>query len=166
MTIRRFAAATRLMLAASAALMLAFAPATPAWAMAVFIEANPNTIEAGGSVSLRASCDDNSAPATAESEAFGTVTLQPQFGFLTGAVTVPADRAAEDYVVRLRCPDGASATVTLHVLSRNRPSRGPATGFGGTAGFDPTNLLIVGGLAAIVVAAVLAVTGLRRRGAG
>jgi len=129
----------------------------------VFVEANPSTVESGSSVSIRASCPDNTAAATVVSPAFGAVTVQPQFGFLTATATVPANRLAGDYEVRLTCPGGTSATSTLHVVNRNRPSRGPATGLGGTAGPDPSRLLIVGGLVAICLAAVLGVMATRRR---
>jgi hypothetical protein len=128
----------------------------------VFVEANPSTVEAGSAVSIRASCPNNTAAATVESPAFGTVTVSPEFGFLTATATVPADRAAGSYAVRLLCPGGMSALATLHVVNRNRPSRGPATGFGGTAGIDPAMLLIAGGLVAIALAAGLGIVAARR----
>jgi len=143
-----------------AAMLLLALTAQPA---DTFVETNPSTVQAGSTVSIRASCPDNTVAATAESEAFGTVELRPEFGFLTGTVTVPASRPADDYLVRLRCPGGMTATTTLHVLNQVRPTRGPDTGFGGTAGSDPSRLLITGGLIAIAVAGGLGLLTRRRR---
>lgn len=137
--------------------------AAPARAAGEFVEVNPETVQAGYLVGIRANCDDNTKPATVESEAFGEVTVRPQYDFLTAAVTVPADTDARRYTVRVRCPSGRSASTRLNVLASGRPSRGPATGFGGTAGADSGPLLITGGLAAIAAAAVLGVVTLRRR---
>jgi hypothetical protein len=128
----------------------------------VFVEANPSTVEAGSEVSIRASCPDNTVEASVDSPAFGTVTVRPEFGFLTASATVPADRAAGSYDVRLQCPGGTSSRTTLNVVNRNRPSRGPATGLGGTAGTDPSRWLIVGGLVAIGLAAALGILARRR----
>ena len=56
----------------------------------VFVQVNPSTAEPGFLVGLKASCTDNTLPATVESPAFGTVTVQPQGGLLTAAAMVPA----------------------------------------------------------------------------
>ncbi|WP_326554216.1 hypothetical protein [Micromonospora sp. NBC_01813] len=163
----------RSLAAAGAGLTVAVAGAvlvaTPAQAADVFVDLNPSTVESGYLVGIRASCTDNTAPATVESDAFGTVEVRPQFDELTAAVTVPAGTEAGSYRVRLTCPDDRSATTTLYVLDPNRPSRGPATGFGGTAGGlgsggpDAGALLAGVGAAALAAGAVLGVLTLRRR---
>jgi hypothetical protein len=149
--------------AAALALGGVLLPAAPASAAAVFVELNPSTVPAGEQLGLRASCEDNLKPATATSPAFGTVTLNPRYGFLTATVRVPARTDAGDYLVRLNCPDKTSASATLHVVARDRPTRGPATGFGGTAADDTGPWLITGGVAAMVVGAGLGVLTVRRR---
>ena len=139
--------------------------AAPAHAAAVFVELNPSTVPAGDKVGLRASCEDNLAAATVTSDAFdGAVTVRPRYGFLTATVTVPAGTRADDYRVRLRCADGEQATATLHVVARDRPARGPATGFGGSSGPDAlSGVLVAGGLAAIAGGGVRGALNLRRR---
>ncbi|GAA4696460.1 hypothetical protein [Phytohabitans rumicis] len=137
--------------------------AAPARAAAIYVELSPETVQAGYLVGIRASCDDNSQPATVESDAFGEVKVYPQFEVLTAAVTVPADKDARRYTVRLRCAGGETATARLNVLASGQPSEGPATGFGGMADDGSRGLLVGGGLVAIAVAAVLGVVTLRRR---
>jgi hypothetical protein len=129
----------------------------------VFVEVNPSTAEPGTLVGIRASCPDNSAPATVESEAFGQVAVRPQFEFLTAAVTVPDGTEAARYEVALNCPGGSTATTSLRVLGVTRPSSGPATGFGGTAGDNLGTLLLVAGMALVAGGAALGVLRLRRR---
>jgi hypothetical protein len=157
--------------AAVAALALAFPVvllgSSPAHAAAVFVESNPSTVPAGDEIGLRASCDDNLRAAVVTADPFGRVTVSPRYGFLTATVRVPATTKAGDFRVRLRCPDGASATTTLHVVARDRPTRGPATGGGGTAGTAGTvPVLIGGGFAAMAAGLVLGVLALRRRQTG
>lgn len=136
--------------------------ATPARAAAVFVETNPSTVPVSERLAVRASCPDNLAPAVVSSDAFGTVTVNPEYGFLTATVTVPADTPVGDHRVRLTCPGGASASSVLHVVARDRPSQGPATGFGGTAG-NSGPALIGAGLAALAAGVGLGVVSLRRR---
>ncbi len=139
--------------------------AAPAHAAAVFVELNPSTVPAGEEVGLRARCDDNLTAATVTSDAFtGKVTVRPRYGFLTATVTVPARTRPDDYRVRLTCAGGESATATLHVVARDRPARGPATGFGGSAGAGTMPaVLVTGGLVAIGGGGLLGVLTLRRR---
>jgi hypothetical protein len=139
------------------------AGAAPAQAAAVFVETNPSTVRAGDEIGLRASCTDNLASATVTSDVFGTVTVKPSFGFLTATTRVPATTDPGDYRVSLRCPDGQTAASMLHVVARVEPTRGPATGGGGTAPGRSAPLMIGGGLAAIAAGLVLAVVSLRRR---
>lgn len=141
-------------------------PAATAARSAVFVESNPSTVPAGDEVGLRASCDDNLTPATVTGDPFGTVTVSPRYGFLTATVRVPAGTKPGDFRLRLRCSDGAGATTTLHVVARDRPARGPATGGGGTAGNAAAPVLIGGGLAAMAGGLLLGVLTLRRRRAG
>ncbi|MEU8659684.1 hypothetical protein AB0C31_23685, partial [Actinoplanes philippinensis] len=73
-----------------AGLACALTGAAPAAAAAVFVELNPSTVRAGDEFALRASCDDNLKSATVRGEPFGSVTVEPEFGFLTATVRVPA----------------------------------------------------------------------------
>jgi hypothetical protein len=156
------AAATALALA----LPVLFIGATPAQAAAIFVETNPSTVPAGDEIGLRASCTDNLAAATVTSDPFGTVTVEPSFGFLTATTRIPAATDPGDYRVNLRCPDGQTATSVLHVVAKVTPTQGPATGFGGAAPGGSAPMMIGGGLAAIAAGLVLAVMSLRRRRLG
>lgn len=132
------------------------APAAPAHAADVFVDLNPSTVEAGYMVGIQASCPSDTAPATVESEAFGTVTAHPQHDLLTATATVSDTARARGYRVRLVCADGHEATTTLYVVTGIRPKLGPATGFGGTAGGDPlARWLVVGGLAMVAAGVLL-----------
>ncbi|WP_435153435.1 hypothetical protein [Micromonospora aurantiaca (nom. illeg.)] len=137
-----------------AAFVLATAPPARA-GESVFIEVTPNSVQAGSRVSLRAGCDNsNNRQAQVTSDAFGRVTLRPDNGFLTGSVTVPGNKAPGDYPVNLDCSNGNTASTMLTVLNMAQPSKGPATGGGGTAGSRGTgSLLLVGGLVAVAVVA-------------
>ncbi|MFR9779437.1 hypothetical protein ACL02O_25695 [Micromonospora sp. MS34] len=127
----------------------------------VFVEVTPNSAQAGTRVSIRASCDNNDRQAQVTSDAFGRVMLRPDNGFLTGAVTIPGNKAPGDYPVDLKCSNGRTASTTLTVLNMAQPSKGPATGGGGTAGGRGAgSLLLVGGLVAV---AVVAGVGARRK---
>jgi hypothetical protein len=146
----------------------------------VFVEVTPTTVDAGFLVGIRASCGGGSDPATVESGAFGKVTVHPQNGFLTAAATVPIGQRAGYYTVRLSCQNGQSATTRLGVIDRNGvaptspsaapttqfPSRGPATGFGGTAGGHSAMLLVTGGLVALGASLCLGLVTVRRRRTG
>ncbi|MEU4568309.1 hypothetical protein [Micromonospora sp. NPDC023956] len=159
---------------------------TPAYAGEnVFVEVRPSTVQAGSRVDLRASCDrNNDRQAEVTSDAFGRVVLRPHdqrwggnapnsdapdanradSGFLTGAVTVPPGTAPGDYPVELRCPNGNRASTVLTVLNMSQPSKGPATGGGGTAGGRGMgSLLLAGGLVTAAVVAGLGLFGSRRR---
>ncbi|MEU1751557.1 hypothetical protein ABZ436_02690 [Micromonospora matsumotoense] len=140
--------------------------ATPARAGEnTFVEVTPNSAQAGTRVTVRANCDNaNNQQATVHSDAFGRVVLRPDNGFLTGAVTIPGNKQAGDYPVDLRCANGNTASAMLTVLNMAQPSKGPATGGGGTAGDrGPGSLLLVGGLAVVAVVAGLGVFGGNRR---
>lgn len=170
---RRAAAVPVVVLAATGALLFA----APARAADVYVQLTPSTVEAGYLVGIRASCRSNWHPATVESEAFGSVTVHPQDGFLTGTATVPAQTRSGTYRVKLHCPEGPSASTMLTVTAarhsphpqpppRPNPSRGPATGFGGTAGGpDVGALLLPGGLGLTVAGLSLAMVATRRRSA-
>ncbi|WP_213450534.1 hypothetical protein [Rhizomonospora bruguierae] len=132
----------------------------------VFVEVTPSTAQVGRLVGIRAGCPENGKPATVSSTVFGQITVHPQDGFLTATATVPQSARAGDYVLRLRCPGGRSATTRLHVLDSGRPTRGPATGFGGMAhGGPPPGLLLAGG-GAVAIAAGLWIGRRRRPSAG
>jgi hypothetical protein len=142
--------------------LFAEAPAAQA-AASVFLETNPSTVPAGNEVALRASCDDNLKSATVNSGLFGSVTVSPVFGFLTATATVPSSTRAGDYKLDLHCPDGKTASTTLHVVAKVQPTQGPATGGGGMAPGRNAPVLIGGGLAVIAAALVLGLLTLRRR---
>lgn len=139
------------------------ATATPAQAADLFVRVTPSTVQAGGQVGIEASCNSNMLPAMVESPAFGTVTVQPQNGTLTGAAMVPADTPVDSYRVQLTCPDGRTAATRLNVVAATMPSRGPATGFGGAAGEATEGALLTGGIAAAIAGAVVAISAHRRR---
>ena len=153
--------------AALAALVLGlptlFLDASTARAAAIFVETNPSTVRAGDQVGLRASCDDNLTSATVNSALFGTVTVRPEYGFLTATAHVPSGARPGDYRVDLHCPDAKTASTTLHVVAKVEPSHGPATGGGGTAAGRDAPLLIGTGLLMLAAGAALGVVSLRRR---
>ncbi|MFI7541415.1 hypothetical protein [Actinoplanes sp. NPDC049599] len=154
--------------AALAALVLAvpvvLADDSPARAASVFVETNPSTVRAGDEIGIRASCDDNLKAATVTSAPTGAIIVSPRYGFLTATARVPTTTDPDDYEVSLECPDGKTATTTLHVVLKVEPARGPATGGGGTAGGGPAPILIGGGLTALAAGLALSVLALRRRG--
>ncbi|MGC4789898.1 hypothetical protein ACLQ22_18940 [Micromonospora sp. DT178] len=128
----------------------------------VFVEVSPSTVEPGFLVGIRANCRDNSVPATVVSDAFGRVQVQPQNGSLTAAPMVRERTRPGNYRIKLECRDGETASTMLQVVKAVKPSRGPATGFGGGAGGVTGGLLLPGGLALIVTGIVLAVRAARR----
>ncbi|MFY1599212.1 hypothetical protein [Micromonospora sp. WMMD737] len=128
----------------------------------VFVEVSPSTVEPGFLVGIRASCQDNSVPATVVSDAFGRVQVQPQGSTLTAAPMVRERTRPGNYRIKLECRDGETASTMLQVVKAVKPSRGPATGFGGGAGGVTGGLLLPGGLALIVTGIVLAVRSARR----
>ncbi|MBQ1024184.1 hypothetical protein KBX00_07340 [Micromonospora sp. C95] len=130
----------------------------------VFVEVSPSMVEPGHLVGLRASCHDNSVGAIVVSDAFGRVAVQPQRGLLTGTAMVKERVLPGNYRVKLECRGGETASTMIQVVRQLKPSRGPATGFGGGAGNITANLLLPGGLALTVTGMVLWVTATRRRG--
>ena len=128
----------------------------------VFVEVTPSTVQPGFLVGIRASCRDNSVPATVVSDAFGRVQVQPQRGLLTASPMVRDRTRPGNYRVKLECPSGQTASTMLQVVKAVQPSRGPATGFGGTAGTGLGGLLVPAGLALTVAGAVVGVAAARR----
>jgi hypothetical protein len=133
-----------------------------------FVEVTPNSAPAGSRVNIKASCDnDNNRQATVHSDAFGRVMLKPDNGFLTGSVTIPGNKEPGDFPVDLRCENGQTASTMLTVLNMASPSKGPATGGGGTAGGRGIgSLLVLGGVAMVAAAVALGMSGSRRRTTG
>jgi hypothetical protein len=164
--VRKVAVAALAVATSVAAGAVALGPAGPAWASVeeVFLEVAPSTVQAGMQVQIRAKCGDTPQRATVSSRAFPDVRLEPPAGstIMTGHATVPTSTRPDTYQVRLRCTDGAFATVDLHVIDMARPSLAPATGGGGTAGGQHAALWMVGGGAA-AFAAGLGLLLLRRR---
>lgn len=131
----------------------------------VFVEVSPSTVQPGYLVGIRASCRDNSVGATVVSDAFGAVGVQPQGGVLTAAPMVRERTRPGNYRVKLECRDGETASTMLQVVKTvpsPHPSRGPATGFGGSAGGVTGRLLLPSGAALTVAGLVIAVVALRR----
>ncbi|SCL32832.1 hypothetical protein GA0070616_4565 [Micromonospora nigra] len=132
----------------------------------VFVEVSPSMVEPGYLVGLRASCRDNSVGATVVSDAFGRVAVYPQRGLLTGTAQVHERTLPGNYRVKLECRGGETASTMVQVVRQVKPSRGPATGFGGAAGGVTGGLLVPGGLALTITGVVLGVAASRRsRGA-
>ncbi|MEU5911946.1 hypothetical protein [Micromonospora sp. NPDC047527] len=130
----------------------------------VFVEVSPSTVQPGYLVGIRASCRDNSVGATVVSDAFGAIGVQPQRGVLTAAPMVRERTRPGNYRVKLECRDGETASTMLQVVKKvpDKPSRGPATGFGGTSGGMTGKLLLPGGAALTIAGLVVAVLALRR----
>lgn len=160
---RRTIGAAALLPATLLAALLAVPPPPAGAAQGVFVEVNPNTIQAGFQVGIHASCGEDLNPASVKSGAFGEITLTPSQGsrYLTGSATVPSNTRAGEYKVDLKCANGATASAELFVLGMARPTRGPATGGGGTASatIDPGDsapaLLAGAGLAALAAGTIL-----------
>lgn len=137
---------------------------TPMQSGNAFVEVTPNTAQPGTRVNIRASCDQgNNNQATVDSQAFGRVVVRPNNGFLTGAVTIPGNRAPGTFDVNLNCPNGNTAHTMLTVVNMSKPTQGPATGGGGTAGGFGGPLVLAGGLAVIVLGGGLWLLSARRR---
>ncbi|MET7471011.1 hypothetical protein ACFYON_20715 [Micromonospora sp. NPDC005686] len=143
----------------------------------IFVEVTPGTVSPGYLVGIRASCRDNFVPAIATSDAFGKIQVQPQRGLLTASPMVHERTRPGNYRVKLECPGGETASTMLQVIKQGQPtrqpnrpshlpSRGPATGFGGTAGPGLGGLLVPVGLAVTVVGAGLGVAASRRQARG
>ncbi|RZT77524.1 hypothetical protein EV382_0673 [Micromonospora violae] len=130
----------------------------------IFVEVSPSTVQPGYLVGIRASCRDNSVGATVVSDAFGAIGVQPQRGVLTAAPMVRERTRPGNYRVKLECRDGETASTMLQVVKKIpvHPSRGPATGFGGSAGGMTGKLLLPVGAAVTISGLVLAVVALRR----
>jgi len=147
-------------------LFVLFLGPTPAHAAAIYLEINPSTVPVGDQVGLRASCTDNLKSASVTSGLFGTVPVTPEFGLLTATVTVPAGTKPGDYKIDLHCPDGKTASATLHVVAKVEPAQGPATGGGGMAPGRYAPMLIGSGLAIFLAGLALGIVSLRRRRIG
>ncbi|MGC4759615.1 hypothetical protein [Micromonospora trifolii] len=136
----------------------------PTPAVDIFVEVSPSTVQPGYLVGIRASCRDNSVGATVVSDAFGAVGVQPQRGVLTAAPMVRERTRPGNYRVKLECRDGETASTMLQVVKKVpvQPSRGPATGFGGSTGGMTGTLLLPGGAALIITGLIVAVMAFRR----
>lgn len=141
----------------------------PAYADGEYLRVTPSTIQAGFQVEIDAFCGDTVNPARVESEAFGVVTITPQTDSRTGKVThrgtatIPNDKKAKAYPVKLSCPSNQTATTTLHVVGFNLRSRGPHTGGGALANSNGGNMMIGVGSAVAGAGALLFVIARRRR---
>lgn len=132
----------------------------------VFVEVSPSTVKAGYLVWIRASCRDNSIPANVWSDAFGRVQVKPDNGLLTATAMVRERTLPGSYRVKLECRGGETATTMLQVVKSVTPSRGPATGFGGSGSSFSAELLLPVGVGLTVAGLVVWLVSLRRlRGA-
>ncbi|GIJ77646.1 hypothetical protein [Micromonospora phaseoli] len=145
--------------------------AAPQPGPSVFVEVSPSMVEPGHLVGLRASCHDNSVGAIVVSDAFGRVAVQSQRGLLTGTAMVKERVLPGNYRVKLECRGGETASTMVQVVRQvkpstrpPKPSRGPATGFGGGADGVLAGLLLPGGLALTLTGMVVWVAAARRRG--
>ena len=137
----------------------------PAQAASVWIQVKPSSVLAGYQVTITASCQDNTNPATVKSTVFGTVTVSPYNGILSATVTVPAATREGGYDVTLTCKTGSSAITTLWIIEQTETQAppvsgsGPHTGGGFLATGDrDTGALLTGSVALLVVGAGLGVT--------
>jgi len=144
-------------------LSVVFLGAVPAQAASIFVETNPSTARPGDEIGIRASCTDNLTAGTVTGGPFGTVTVAPRYGFLTATARIPTTTKTGTYTLALTCHDKKTATGDLHVVAKVEPSRGPATGGGGTAAGRSSPMLIGGGLTAIVLGAALGLASFLRR---
>lgn len=162
-----------IVLAVVAAVLLA----GPAYAQNVFVQVDPSTAPAGSRVNVSANCDDpTDRQAIVQSDAFGRLVVMRNEdrilaspspnggdGILTGSVVIPGSKAAGDYTVTLECNNGNTATTTLTVTNMSQPTKGPATGGGGTAGIGLGPLILAGGVTMIALGAGLGLVGVRRK---
>lgn len=162
--------------AVALAVVAAVLLAAPAYAGNAFVEVSPSTAQAGTRVNIRASCDNpNDRQAIVQSDAFGRViVMRPQDrilssaspggqGVLTGSVVIPGSKEPGTYGVNLECDNGNTASTTLTVVNMSQPTRGPATGGGGTAGLPLGPLILAGGVTMIALGAGLGLVGIRRK---
>jgi hypothetical protein len=158
------------------ALVAAVLLAGPAYAANVFVEVSPSTATAGSRVNIRANCNDpTDRQAIVQSDAFGRVVVMREQdrilstasptgdGVLTGSVVIPGSKEPGTFQVNLECGNGNTASTTLTVVSMSQPTRGPATGGGGTAGFGVGPLILAGGVTMIALGAGLGLLGVRRK---
>lgn len=138
----------------------------------VWVEVSPASVQPGSQIAVRASCGDNSHPATVTSRVFGTVTVSPVSGVLLTQVQVPASTPTGTFDVKLICPTGSTASTTLTVLKAAagpvgvQQTLGPQTG-GGFLANGPGDsraplTWIAAGLTALVAAIVVGSTSQRR----
>jgi hypothetical protein len=148
----------------------------------VSIEAVPNSVQPGSTVTLRANCGNNTANASVTSRVFRTVNMSPQSGTMQAQATINANTRPGSFQVNLRCTNGsassasASTTITIVNVSASAspsPSQtvGPHTGGGFLANHggqsapqqsDRSPAWLVGGLAALAAATAVTVTSMRR----
>jgi hypothetical protein len=105
----------------------------PAHAAGAWVEVTPSPVAAGSTVSVRATCVNDTSSAKVASTAFGTVTVRSSAGSVLAAqVRVPSKTREGTYQVTLTCPNGSTASTTVLVLSSSQPdmSTGPHTGGG------------------------------------
>ena len=127
---------------------------------------NPNSIQAGFHIEIRATCGDNVNPASVSSAAFGSITLFADHGVLRAIVTIPAKTAPGVFTVSLRCASGERSSATLTVLGAHTTPNvhhGPNTGGGEMAASAGAKLALGGGLLAIIAGVGLWLASMSRR---
>lgn len=130
----------------------------------VWVQVSPSTVTAGYRVTVTASCVDNKQPRSMSSRAFPSpVRMRPVHGLLQATVIVPKATQPQGYTVTVVCDNRSTATTTIWVVSMATPTKGPATGGGGTAGSGGGGTVALGGgLAALTAGVGLGVVAARR----
>jgi hypothetical protein len=156
----------RIILATCSTVLLTTACDPASASAAALLIVNPNSINAGFTVEVRATCGDNVNPAFVHSRAFGSVTLVPSNGVLRANVTVPKSTKSGTYTVDLSCASGQLSSAKLTVLNGGKPnpSHGPQTGGGEMAASLTGKMTLYGGLGVIVLGlGTWLLIGMRRR---
>jgi hypothetical protein len=156
----------RICLALAATTLLATGCAAANGSALTVLTLNPNSINAGFQIEIRATCGDNLNPAFVSSRAFGSITLLADHGILTDVVTIPKTTAAGTYTVSLQCASGQRSSAELTVLNgHGKPNvhHGPDTGGGEMAASTGAKLALGGGLLAIVAGVGLWLVSMSRR---
>jgi hypothetical protein len=132
---------------------------------ATVLVVSPGSIRAGFQIEVRATCADMLNPAYVSSRAFGSITLEPDHGFLMTAVTVPSSTESGTYTVSLNCASGGRSTASLTVLNGTKPNphHGPETGGGEMGSMSGARLVLLGGLGTILAGVGIALVSFRRR---
>jgi len=136
-------------------------PSDPTIRVEVFLK--PSKVAQGGRVKVGAYCFSESG-GTAESSAFGRITLKRGEGGSGAEATVRSDAKPGEHAVKVTCAEGGSAQAVLTVVAaqtKQKPVGGAETGAGGTV----THPAMITGMASVALGgAAVAWLVVRRRG--